>query len=48
MKIIEMEISESEEQLLKKHSKYITFLTRQELLDQLLSRVDMSQDLIKG
>lgn len=48
VEIIEMAITENEEELLSKHSKYIAFLSEQELREQLLARIDMSQDLIEG
>ncbi|WP_028595695.1 hypothetical protein [Paenibacillus assamensis] len=46
--IIELELSESEEELLKKHSKYIEFLNEEELSDYFLSRVRLTQDLNEG
>lgn len=48
VEIIEMAITENEEELLRKHSKYSAFLSTQELREQILSRIDMSQDLIEG
>ncbi|MCM3781549.1 hypothetical protein M3231_01045 [Neobacillus mesonae] len=48
IEIIEMEIKENDEELLNKHSKYIAFLSRQELIDHFLSHVSMSQGFIEG
>ncbi|MFD2701183.1 hypothetical protein ACFSVM_11965 [Paenibacillus shunpengii] len=48
VEIIEMAITENEEELLRKHSKYSAFLSTQELREQILSRIDLSQDLIEG
>ncbi len=46
--VIELEISENEEELLQKHCRYITFLNKEELIDYFLSRARLTQGLIEG
>ncbi|WP_454191203.1 hypothetical protein [Paenibacillus sp. Marseille-Q7038] len=48
IEIIEMEIKENEEELLKKHSKYIALLTYEELIEYFLSVVTQAPGLIEG
>ncbi|MCR8845314.1 hypothetical protein NQ117_16650 [Paenibacillus sp. SC116] len=48
IEIIELELCESEEELLNKHSKYIAFLNEEELSDYFLSQVRLTQDLNEG
>ena len=46
--IIELEITENEEELLQKHAKFIVFLNKEELIDYFTSRVSLSQDIYEG
>ncbi|WP_211747109.1 hypothetical protein [Paenibacillus sp. Marseille-Q4541] len=48
IEIIELDIRENEEELIFKHSKYISFLTKEELIEYFLSQAFMTQSLNEG